>query len=803
MGLRVGVGVPRSNSGSGGSSTTQRSAERALAVSGRRRVRVAQLRSGGPYPSPPPSQASSVPPLYVMAEGEGAAGGGGGKGGKDGPPRWRAARSRKGGESALELALAEAHAAGAAAAAVEQRESTHPPTLPRSRRTPATDVGKSGNIDGAGGQDGGRRPRTPKKVGMGKATTAFDARMGAQGIGAQGIGLSLLERQVAEARARRKSLSKDGVYDAEDKEAVRARLAEMVQEASSSSDEMATDTDTDVEGTSTTTPGRGRQAAADEDPAAAVVTPPKPRRKRRGTNSSAVVEAAAAAAAAAEAALAAEAAAASRQLAGSETSASSEADDEDEGGETRARGTVRRTRKPSMKVASKVASKSAAVDEEGREAAAPGRQRRRRSASSSSSVGSGALWEQRVAAWEQSAEGETLSRSVMELIDAMRTGQTQSSIPRLTATEELELGVSSAELLRIESIRTTLVEQRVGREIAEAAERGVAAVAMPAPGSLKEPAERTLAAAATLTVGGLREATRAGQHAREMLVQSNLRLVGWVANRYAGGKHGLSLEDLVQEGTVGLMKGAERYDPSRGYRFSTYAMHWVRASVHRAVMMQGRTIRLPVKLQELNNQIMRGRGELELQLGREPEEEALALHLGITVQRIRDVMRWTLDSVSLETVVDSVKSQAAGRPLRLADSVEGGDDDAGEPRCGSAERVEGDVERDLLRTELENLLDTLLPVRPPSLISLSSHQVVERSHSHTRPLLTPCRSVRVWMMFGCSVSGTSCACGTDWTTRHPSRARRCRGCWVCPRKPSSSTRRAVSRSCATRSAPPT
>jgi RNA polymerase sigma factor (sigma-70 family) len=418
-------------------------------------------------------------------------------------------------------------------------------------------------------------------------------------------------------------------------------------------------------------------------------------------------------------------------------------------------------------------------------------------------VGSGALWEQRVAAWEQSAEGETLSRSVMELIDAMRTGQTQSSIPRLTATEELELGVSSAELLRIESIRTTLVEQRVGREIAEAAERGVAAVAMPAPGSLKEPAERTLAAAATLTVGGLREATRAGQHAREMLVQSNLRLVGWVANRYAGGKHGLSLEDLVQEGTVGLMKGAERYDPSRGYRFSTYAMHWVRASVHRAVMMQGRTIRLPVKLQELNNQIMRGRGELELQLGREPEEEALALHLGITVQRIRDVMRWTLDSVSLETVVDSVKSQAAGRPLRLADSVEGGDDDAGEPRCGSAERVEGDVERDLLRTELENLLDTLLPVRPPSLISLSSHQVVERSHSHTRPLLTPCRSVRVWMMFGCSVSGTSCACGTDWTTRHPSRARRCRGCWVCPRKPSSSTRRAVSRSCATRSAPPT
>ena len=199
-------------------------------------------------------------------------------------------------------------------------------------------------------------------------------------------------------------------------------------------------------------------------------------------------------------------------------------------------------------------------------------------------------------------------------------------VPLLTNEQEITLGRQVQDLMHLEKLE---------KEIESA--------------NGKKPSKEELAKDAGIKIDDLLKTFRRGNRAKERMVAANLRLVVSVAKKYT--KRNMELLDLIQEGTIGLVRGVEKFDPARGYKFSTYAYWWIRQGITRAIAEKSRIIRLPIHITEVLNKLKKGQRELSQQLARTPSMQELANYLDIPIDEVKELMFRASQPVSLESRV--------------------------------------------------------------------------------------------------------------------------------------------------------
>jgi RNA polymerase primary sigma factor len=204
--------------------------------------------------------------------------------------------------------------------------------------------------------------------------------------------------------------------------------------------------------------------------------------------------------------------------------------------------------------------------------------------------------------------------------------------------------------------------------------------------------EEDWAKAANLPVWELAVRIQEAEEAKRRLIESNLRLVVSIAKRYAS--RGISLADLIQEGNLGLIRAVEKFDPERGFRFSTYATWWIRRAIARAVINNSRTIRIPVYVAELINKVIKTELRLQQILQREPTDEEIAAETKMSVERVREIRRAAVEPISIESPVGERDNATLGEFIPSSDIVP---------------TPEDVTERLILREQIDMILEKLQP----------------------------------------------------------------------------------------------
>jgi RNA polymerase nonessential primary-like sigma factor len=240
-------------------------------------------------------------------------------------------------------------------------------------------------------------------------------------------------------------------------------------------------------------------------------------------------------------------------------------------------------------------------------------------------------------------------------------------VPMLTHEQEIVYGKQVQQMMKIQETKEVLKQQLD-----------------------REPTQQELSEQTALSESELNQALRQGRRAKEKMIEANLRLVVSIAKKYQ--KRNLEFLDLIQEGTLGLERGVEKFDPTRGYKFSTYAYWWIRQAITRAIAQQARTIRLPIHITEKLNKIKRVQRELAQKLGRSASAAEIAEALELEPAQIREYLTASRQPVSLDMRVGD------NQDTQLQDLLE---DEGPSPETYTAQEA--------LRQDLANLLAELTP----------------------------------------------------------------------------------------------
>ena len=242
------------------------------------------------------------------------------------------------------------------------------------------------------------------------------------------------------------------------------------------------------------------------------------------------------------------------------------------------------------------------------------------------------------------------------------------TVSLLNGAQEVELAKRIQDLVYLDGVRETLSEELD-----------------------REPSSFEWACGANISEEALETRLEEGKRAKNLMIQANLRLVVSIAKRYAN--KSMSFQDLIQEGCVGLIRGAEKFDFKRGYKFSTYAHWWIRQAVTRSISDQSRTIRLPVHLFEIISRMSKIERRMVMKLGRDPTTEELSAAMDVTPEKIKQIKKASLVPISLNQTVNEDDKRTVEETL-IDDYTENPNDATGKV---------------LLKEDLENVLNTLNP----------------------------------------------------------------------------------------------